>query len=331
MNNKVILAVILIVAIASASFYIVYNEFYEHKQTSISYLSPLQTPVQTPVVSTDSASYYPITVIDDDGTLVIIKSAPKSIVSLAPSSTEILFAVGAGDQVVGVTDFCNYPYNFKAWVIAGNMSSIGGYWHPVVASIIAVNPDLVIAYGDGVSDDAAVELRELGYTVLVLNPKNTQDILNDISLIGKATGHSDEAAVTIDNIQVRINAVTDKVVGITDKPKVCYLTLGRYVACANSFISDCITLAGGINVFDDVAGQYPVVSDAAVVAKNPDVIISSTSVVSLSVRADWNNINAIKNNQVYRPSNGDIYERSGPRFIDVVEDIVHMLYPDLFM
>ena len=107
--------------------------------------------------------------VDNLGYSLTLASPPERIVSLAPSNTEILFAVGAGDKVVGVTNVCDYPYNFAAWVEAGNMSSIGTYWQPAVEPIIALNPDLVFA--STASEEAAEILRDLGYNVLVVEPK----------------------------------------------------------------------------------------------------------------------------------------------------------------
>ena len=100
-----------------------------------------------------------VTLVDDLGNVVTLTSPPERIVSLAPSNTEILFAVGAGDKVVGVTDYCNYPYNFAAWIEAGNMTSIGNYYGPSVEPIVALDPDLVLASTGSL--EAAVNLKNL--------------------------------------------------------------------------------------------------------------------------------------------------------------------------
>ncbi len=125
--------------------------------------------------------------VDDLGYSLTFTSPPERIVSLAPSNTEFLFAVGAGDKLVGVTDFCNYPYDFSAWIEAGNMSSIGSYYGPSVEPIVALDPDLVLATTGSL--EAAENLRTLGYNVLVVEPRNLSFVLRDILLIGRATNH----------------------------------------------------------------------------------------------------------------------------------------------
>ncbi len=142
--------------------------------------------------------------VDDLGYSLTLTSPPERIVSLAPSNTEILFAVGAGDKVVGITDFCNYPYNFAAWIEAGNMTSIGNYYGPSVEPIVALNPDLVLATTGSL--EAAENLRELGYNVLVIEPRNITFVLRDILLVGRATNHYDEAVALESEINQRIEA-----------------------------------------------------------------------------------------------------------------------------
>ncbi|MCL2134019.1 MAG: cobalamin-binding protein [Candidatus Bathyarchaeota archaeon] len=363
-KSMTIVAIVLIALIASAATYVIYTEYIaspnaptsesptqQSGQTqtspSTSAKTPISSPTQTNANSENKESSgtstsntdtntnqnttpaFPVTVTDDEGVKVTITSAPKRVVSLAPSITETVFAAGAGDQVIGVTDYCNYPYNFKAWITAGNMSTVGNYWQPAIEPIMALNPDLIFASGDGASNDAAYKLRDLGYTVIVLNPTSVDKILNNIDVIGKATGNADKAAATINSLQARIDAITTKVEDITDKPNVCYLT-GSYAAGADSFLHSLIVLAGGVNVFGDINAAYPQVSNEIVIAKNPDVIITSTSINSLQARAGWSNINAIANGRVYSPYNYDAYSRSGPRFIDVLEDIANMLHPELF-
>ncbi|MCL1971276.1 MAG: cobalamin-binding protein [Candidatus Bathyarchaeota archaeon] len=353
MNNKTIVAVIIVAVIAATTAFVVYTEFYATSPTPMtppdqSPTFPAQSPTSpvtsnpTPTPSSDTSGssggnqnvkptpYYPLTVTDVWGTEVVIKSAPKRIVSLAPSITELVFAAGAGDQVVGVTDYCDYPYAFKTWIAAGNMSSIGGYWHPPIEPIIAVNPDLIFACGDGASDEAAVKLRALNYTVVVLNPITIQAIINDIELIGKATNHTVEATATINNLQTRINAVKDKVANITDKPNVCYMMGTTYAAGSGSFISDCITLAGGVNVFGDLEAAYPQVSREVVIGKNPDIIITSGSTKTFLNNTNWSTINAVINGKVYTVNNYNAYSRNGPRFIEALEDIASKIHPELF-
>jgi iron complex transport system substrate-binding protein len=273
--------------------------------------------------------YKQITVVDDAGYMVNITSYPERIVSLAPSSTEILFAVGAGDRVVGVTDFCNYPYNFTEWIQAGNMSSIGNYWNPSIEPIVALNPDLVLASGGGASDEAAAKLRNLGYNVLLLNAENLNDVLNDIFLVGRATNQTDQAATLVNDLRTRIDNVVNLAANATSTPKVYNEVWNDPLMAAGprTFISDLITLAGGQNIFDDAPTQWPEVSSDSVISKNPDIILSHST--DISTRAGWSSISAVVNNKIYQIDD-DTFSRPGPRLVDALEDLAQIIHPELF-
>ena len=156
------------------------------------------------------SEYQTVTLADTMGNVVTLTEPPERIVSLAPSNTEMLFAVGAGNCVVGVTDYCNYPYNFTAWVEAGNMTSIGNYYGPSVEPIVALQPDLVLASTGSL--DAAANLQTLGYNVLVLEAKTIDGVLQDILLVGRATGNDIEAGAVVSDIRERIDAVASQAV-----------------------------------------------------------------------------------------------------------------------
>ena len=126
-----------------------------------------------------------ISVIDDEGYTTNLASVPQRIISLAPSNTQIAFAIGIGNRVVGVTDYDHYPYDFSAWIAAGNMTSIGGVSTPNKETIASLNPDLILA--TTLNDPDVVTLRDLGYKVLVLNPNDVNGVFADISMVGKAT------------------------------------------------------------------------------------------------------------------------------------------------
>ncbi|MCL2358812.1 cobalamin-binding protein [Candidatus Bathycorpusculum sp.] len=274
-----------------------------------------------------------VTVIDDDGTEVPINSVPQRIVSLAPSITEVLFAVGAGDQVVGVTDYCDYPYDFAEWIAEGKMSSIGSYWQPAIEPIIALEPDLVIASGGGASDEAASKLRNMGYTVIVLNPQTINDVLGNLVTVGKATGHADEATAIVADLNTRISTVTNKVAGVTDKPKV-YIEISDDPLMSvgpTSYISDLVTLTGGINIFDDAATAYPVIGSESVIIKNPDIILSSyTAINSFKARPGWSSITAVTNTQIYNIGHDSTYSRPGPRSINALDELSQIFHPEIF-
>jgi iron complex transport system substrate-binding protein len=277
--------------------------------------------------------------VDDLGYSLTLTEPPERIVSLAPSNTEILFAVGAGDKVVGVTDFCNYPYDFPAWIEAGNMTSIGNYYGPSTEPIVALNPDLVLATTG--SEDAAENLRNLGYNVLIIEPRNLTFVLRDILLVGRATNNYDQAAVLESELRQRIDAISTQAEGATTTPKVYHEVWNEPLMSAGpgTFIDELITLAGGQNIFNDATASWPIVSSEAIIDKNPDVMIFPNmymgvanfyeTIDSVKNRAGWDLISAVQNDDIYE-INADIISRSGPRLVDALEIMAKMIHPEIF-
>jgi iron complex transport system substrate-binding protein len=259
-------------------------------------------------------------------------------VSLAPSNTQTLFAVGAGDKVVGVTDYDHYPYNFTAWIEAGNMSSIGNYYQPAVEPIVALNPDLVLASLGSI--DAADQLRTLGYNVLTLNPTDLDGVMNNIIIVGKVTNHGAEAASLVSDMQARIDVVVNGVKQATTRPRVYheiwsdpYMSVGK-----DTFVDHAIKLAGGQNIFENATDDYPVISSEAVIEQNPDIIVFPTQMgvesfwgdfETVANRPGWTSINAVKNNEMYSVS-GDIIDEPGPRQVDSLEILAKIIHPEIF-
>jgi len=283
-----------------------------------------------------------ISVIDDEGYTTNLTSVPQRIISLAPSNTQILFAVGVGDKVVGVTDYDHYPYNFSAWIEAGNMTSIGGFSTPNKETIASLNPDLILA--TPVNDPDVVTLRNLGYNVLVLNPNDVNGILKDITMVGKATGADQNAATLVNSLNSQISAIEAKIADAKlPKPTVYYevWTPPLMSAGGTSFINDVLVKAGGINIFGDESQQYPVISSETIVQKNPDVILLPSQMANtgeapfygtvddVKARPGWSSISAIQNDRVIIVS-GDLFAEAGPRIGDQIAAAAKAFYPELF-
>jgi iron complex transport system substrate-binding protein len=278
------------------------------------------------------------TVTDDTGYVLNMTAYPERIVSLAPSNTQVLFAVGAGDNVVGVTDYDHYPYNFTAWIEAGNMTSIGNYYQPAVEPIVALNPDLVLASLGSV--ETADQLRTLGYNVLTLTPTDLDGIMKNMITVGKATNHETEATEMVNDMQQRIDAVVNGVKQATTKPKVYheiwsdpYMSVGK-----GTFVDNAIKLAGGQNIFENATNAYPEVSSEAVIEQNPDIIVFPTQMgvesfwgdfETVANRPGWSSINAVKNDKMYAV-NGDIIDEPGPRQVDSLEILAKIIHPEIF-
>ena len=283
--------------------------------------------------------YRNLTLVDDHGYVLNLTSYPKRIVSLAPSNTEILFSVGAGDEVVGVTAQCNYPHNFSAWIEAGNLTSVGGYWAPNIEAIVALKPDLILAAF--AQEDVVNTLRGLEYKVLALDPGNIDDILKDILLVGRVTDRDIDAATLVNNLRRRMDAVVNKVSGVASRPKVYYEVWYDPIWSVGSegWEHELIAKVGGINIFADQKIKYFEASSEAIIERNPDIMIFPLgrgvgppfwgSFDKVTERPGWDAINSVRNSKLYTIDE-DVISRPGPRIVDALEALAKMIHPELF-
>jgi iron complex transport system substrate-binding protein len=275
----------------------------------------------------------PNTIIDQVGRTVTVPSIPQRIVSLSPSNTEILFALGLGDRVVGVTDYCDYPPEAK------EKTHIGGFWTPDVETIVSLAPDLVVAQALHQAE-VIPKLEGYGLNVIVLEPKTVDEVLDAINLVGQITGNTKEAAALVKSLQSRIDRVTDKTKDLPEsqRPGVFYITWHDPLMSVGSgnIGDDLITRAGGSNIFHDLEGSVTV-SLEEVVQANPDVIIAGVGMGSgedlpLQFTLEEPRLagtNARLNNQVYSISM-DLPGRAGPRIVDALEQFARFIHPELF-
>jgi len=269
---------------------------------------------------------------DQAGRVVHLDALPQRIVSLAPSNTEILFALGLNDKIVGVTDYCDYPPE------ALTKTKIGGYWTPDIESIVSLNPDLVVAQA---LHEAEIipQLEKFGIRTIVLEPLTVDDVLGAITLVGNMTGKTKEASSLVKAMQSRINRVTNKTKDLPDsgKPAVFYLTWHDPLITVGSknLGDDLIVKAGGKNMFHDQEGA-PIVSLEDVVQANPDVIIAGIGMgdgadAPLLFVLDESRLSGTKarvNESVYSVSI-DLAGRPGPRIVDALEDFLAAIHPEL--
>ena len=297
-------------------------------------LPPAPPPTQASVTTPAPASF-PLAVTDDLGRKVTFGAAPRRIVSLAPSNTEILFAVGAGDQVVGLTKYCNYPPEAGA-----GRTAIGGFTANSISveKILALQPDLVVAAGN--SQKPVIEALEQTHVMVVaLDAQDLDGIYKNIFLAGQITGHTSQAGALVDQMKRRVAAVSDKVKTIPtgERLRVFYEVWDEPLTAAGptTFIHQVIELAGGSNIFADVKEQYPQVSPEVVIERNPDVILGPSSHGSalvaskIAARPGWQPIEALQKERI-AIVDGDIISRAGPRIVDALESVAQLLYPDRF-
>jgi len=249
------------------------------------------------------------------------QKTPERIISTSPSNTEILFALGLGDKVVGVTTYCNYPPE------APEKEKIGGFSTVDIEKIISLNPDMVLA-SSKTGDENIKKLEDKGITVLIVEPKNIDEILKAIELIGNVTGKENEAKSLTENMLKRINKVKENSKNLKEKPKVMYVVWHEPLMSAgkNTFANDIIEIAGGENIYSDMEIQYPTISLESVIDRNPDIIIASVGhgdAGNLTYNYVMNeprlkDVNAVKNKRVYE-IDADIMNRPGPRISDALE------------
>ena len=298
-------------------------------------VSPTTPPPAAPVSpTTPLTTTAPLTVTDAMGRQVSLTAIPQRIVSLAPSATEMLFAIGAGDRVVGDTKYCNYPPEAEA------LPKIGGYSASSISveSIVNLTPDLVVA-GTVAQAPVVEALTKAGIPVVVFDPKSFEEVYANIQQLGALTGTSAKAEQVVAAMRVRIAAVTAKVATVpaAQRPSVFYEVFDEplMTAAPNTFIGQMITLVGATSIFTDTGKDYPTVSAEAVILRNPDVIAGPNThgdkltTALVAQRPGWADLKAVTTKRIYLLT-GDTVSRPGPRLADALEELAKALYPELF-
>ncbi len=257
-----------------------------------------------------------ITVTDDAGRNVTIAQTPHRIISLAPSITEDLFALGLGNKVVGVDSYSDYPQ------AALNITKVGGFSTPSVEKIISVNPDIVFA--SNLSASVIPTLAADGIPTVVLNPTSLTGILNDLSLIGNVTSSTGNSSALVANLTQRMVNVEN--LPIVSHPRMLYLVYWNpaYTAANDTYENSIVTAAGGTNIAAQAnLTGYPTMSKESIIALNPQIIVcnggmNSTAIQQVKSDPTLSNLDAVKNGKVYIV-NSDIISHAGPRAFDVLD------------
>lgn len=250
-------------------------------------------------------------------------------ISLAPSTTEILFALGLDEEIAAVSSFCNYPLKTQ------NKEKVGTFSQPNIEKIVFLKPDYIFCTG---LEQAPVvlELKRLKLKVYVADPLNLKELFGSIRDIGKLTGKEKEAGGLIKDMQSQIEEIDLKVKLIPkEKRWKVFLEIWHdplMTAGKGSFIDELLTSAGGINIADDTKRAYTIFSLEEVIKRNPDCIIFAymdreKSLKLIGRRLGWRQISAVKNNRLYNDINPDILLRPGPRVVEGIKEIYRRLYP----
>ncbi len=257
---------------------------------------------------------------DDLGRTVKIPQNIERAVSLAPNLTENIFAIGAGDKLVGVTTFCNYPPE------AEKIQKVSDTQTPNLEAIIALKPQVIFVSTASQLENFTNTLEKQNIAVYVTNPKNLDDVFKNLITFGELFGTSEKAEKLISELKTRVSAVENKV---KDKPKIkVFVQIDKdslYTIGKESFITDLINRAGGESVTKDVETAYPKISKETALALNPDAIILSESENNSAPNEVFKNSSAVKNGKVFK-INADIISRPSPRLVDALEIIAKDLH-----
>jgi len=258
-------------------------------------------------------------IADDLGRKLKIPEKVERVVSLAPNLTENIFAVGAGDRLVGVTTFCNYPED------ANKIQKIGDTMNPNMEAIIALKPNIVFVSTASQIENFTKTLEQQNITVFVTAPKDLNGVLANLRQLGDIFGTMERTTILLNELQEKILAVDEQV---RDKPKVkTFVQISKeplFTIGKDSFLTEIIERGGGISVTKTVETAYPKLSKETALALNPDAIILSESPDNTEPNDVFKNSNAMKNKKIFK-INADLLSRPSPRLIDALEQIAEAL------
>lgn len=279
--------------------------------------------------------FAPLEIIDGLGRTVKFDQPAQKIISIAPSNTEILYALGAGSQIVGRDEFSDYPEEAKQITNVG-----GGFGALDTETIVSLQPDLVLA-AEINSPEQVKALEDLGLNVYLLaNPKDLEGLLENVIIIGQVTGNIAEAQELAAELRGRISVVDEMISKVEERPLVFYQLDSSdlnapWTAGAGTFIDTLINRAGGNNLGSSLSDAYAQISIEQLLVQDPNVILvgdytwGGVTVEDVISRPGWSEIEAVKEGRVY-VFDDNLVSRPGPRMVDGLEEMAMLLHPDLF-
>ncbi|MCR6544076.1 cobalamin-binding protein [Dehalobacterium formicoaceticum] len=266
------------------------------------------------------------TIIDSVGREVVIKETPKKIVSISPAITEILFALGLDQEIIAVSNYCDYPEAALA------KDKVGGFKDPNVELILSKDPDLVFASA-GVQEELITKMEELNLPVVVLESATIQQVLDNIELAGEITDKNEKAKEIVDDMTQRMDEIITKVKD-QPKPKVFFEVWDDPLMSAGStsFIHNLIETAGGTNVAGETDEEFYTYSMEKLLETDPDIYIinaHSHTPEDIKTRNGYEVLSAVKNDQVFTVDDS-LISRAGPRVIQGLEEMAQIIHPEVF-
>lgn len=296
--------------------------------------------VMQPPITPSPTQAFPISVTDDTNTVITLTSYPERIISLAPSTTEMLFGLGLQSKIVGVVTYTGYDQTVKDAINNQNLTTVGTFNKVNTELVTGLQPDLIIASG-AYQQALAAKFAEQGKTTVILNPTKFSQIISDIKLLGKLTGADANATILTNNMQSRVDAVIAKTANLNKSSvyvEYYFDKTGYSSYAADSYINELIGMAGGVNVFAGFKGQYVTTSTEEIVKANPSIIVISSGVMSqvsgltpdsLRAREGWSTIKAVQNNAIYE-INESTLTLWGPRIVDGLEALAKVIHPEAY-
>jgi iron complex transport system substrate-binding protein len=288
-------------------------------------------PQASPTVLAAVQVPYPLAIVDTVGREVTIGAQPQRIVSLSPAATEILFAIGAGDQVIAVDKFSNYPKE------AATRQQLDAY-EPNLEAIAGVQPDLVLLFYD--PGELADSLERLGITTAVLGsveetPESVAAVFDQIRLLGEMTDHVQEAGELVADMQGRVSAIEEALADVEQGPRIFHeVDATLYTAAPTSFVGGLYRILKAQNIAAGADQPFPQLSQEVIIARDPEVIILADggygeSPDTVKARPGWENISAVRNDRIF-VIDPDVVSRPGPRLVEALETLAGFLYPERF-
>jgi iron complex transport system substrate-binding protein len=274
---------------------------------------------------------FPVTLVDDEGTEVTIEALPERIISLSPANTEIVFALGAGDRLVGGTDYDDFPPE------AADLPDVATFTGVVMEQVVEGDPDLILAAGnDFTKPDEIARMRELGYPVVVVYAPDVPAVLADIELIGQAIGEADAAGAIVEGMSSRLDAIADAASQQATRPRTYYeldyFEGATFGPAPESFVADMVELAGGeaVTTGDPALFEMPL---ERLVAADPEVIVLADAAygvcpADVAARSGWADMTAVAHGDV-RPVDGVPITRPGPRLAEGLAALAIAIHPEL--
>lgn len=283
-------------------------------------------------VEINSETAFPITMTDAVGQEITLEEAPTSIISMIPSNTEILFALGLDEEIVGVNDYESYPEK------ALEKEKIGGMEYNI-EKIISLSPDIVFAHESivGMADAGLQQLRDAGVKVYVVpDAKDFNSTYTTIEDIGRATGKHEEAQAIIKDMKAKVEEVQEKVANVKTKKTVFVENSDVpeiYTPGNGTFMQEILTMVNAENIMADQEGWFQV-SPEEIISRNPDVMLITYDYVEgivekVKTRDGFDTVTAVQNDEVIQVDE-DATSRPGPRLVDGLEEVAKAIYPEAF-